>query len=117
MKFLIDAQLPRSLARRFRRGAHDAIHTLDLPRGNKTLDPSILAIAEGDDRVVVTKDNGFVNSFVSSHRPRKLFLISTGNITNDELESLVESNLVAIVKALETADFVELTRSNLIVHS
>jgi predicted nuclease of predicted toxin-antitoxin system len=34
MKFLVDAQLPRRLARLLTATGHDAIHTLDLPRGN-----------------------------------------------------------------------------------
>lgn len=38
MKFLIDAQLPRRLARRLEAAEHDAIHTLDLPAGNRTTD-------------------------------------------------------------------------------
>jgi predicted nuclease of predicted toxin-antitoxin system len=38
--------------------------------------------------VVVTKDSDFVNSFLLSRRPRKLLLVSTGNIGNAELEAL-----------------------------
>jgi len=38
MKFLIDAQLPRRLAHRLRQSGFEAIHTLDLPDGNRTSD-------------------------------------------------------------------------------
>jgi predicted nuclease of predicted toxin-antitoxin system len=38
MKFLVDAQLPRRLAHRLRDRGHDALHTLDLERGNRTPD-------------------------------------------------------------------------------
>jgi hypothetical protein len=38
MNFLVDAQLPRRLARRLQEAGHDALHTLDLPAGNRTTD-------------------------------------------------------------------------------
>lgn len=41
MKFLVDAQLPRRLAGRLREAGHEAIHTLDLPLGNRTTDTLI----------------------------------------------------------------------------
>ena len=34
MKFIVDAQLPKSLARFLSERGFDAIHTLDLPRKN-----------------------------------------------------------------------------------
>lgn len=46
MKLLFDAQLPRKLALRFREAGHDAIHTLDLPNGNRTSDAQIIAAAD-----------------------------------------------------------------------
>jgi len=45
MKFLVDAQLPRRLAVRLTKAGHDALHTLDLPNGNRTTDAEILQIA------------------------------------------------------------------------
>jgi predicted nuclease of predicted toxin-antitoxin system len=36
MKFLADAQLPRRLARWLSAQGHDAVHTLELPAGNRT---------------------------------------------------------------------------------
>jgi predicted nuclease of predicted toxin-antitoxin system len=116
MKFLVDAQLPRRLAIRLRECGQDATHTLDLPAGNRTSDGDVTDTADLEGRVVVTRDADFVNSFMVSHRPRKLLLVSTGNITNAELEALWFPNLSAIVSALEAHDFVELTRTAIIVH-
>ena len=115
MNFLIDAQLPRSLARKLREAGHDALHTLDLPAGNRTPDSEVNAIARRDDRVVITKDADFVNSFLLFGQPGKLVLVSTGNITNAELESLLLPNISAIVAALQTTSYVEVTRTALIV--
>ena len=56
MKFALDAQLPRRLARRLAAAGHDALHCLDLPLGNRTPDEDVAALAANESRVVVTKD-------------------------------------------------------------
>ena len=65
-----------------RDAGHDTIHTLDLPDANRTTDAEINELSARDLRVVITKDTDFVDSFLLFHRPYKLLLISTGNITN-----------------------------------
>ncbi len=117
MKFLVDAQLPRRLTYRIRDAGHDALHTLDLPLRNRTQDEEINELSVNDSRVVITKDADFVNSFWLSGKPRKLLLISTGNITNAELEDIFVPQISAITTAFETYDYLELTRTNLIFHS
>ena len=117
MNFLVDAQLPRRLARHLRAAGHDALHTLDLPDGNRTKDREINALSLRDQRVVVTKDEGFVTSFFLARRPHKLLLISTGNIGNAELEALFVPSIPEIVAAFAEHDFVELTRTALIIHA
>lgn len=99
MKFLVDAQLPRRLALEIRARGHDVLHTLDLPDGNKTPNSQINAISVEEERIVITKDADFVNSFYVANRPYKLLLISTGNITNTELMELFLPQLDAIAKA------------------
>lgn len=116
MKFIIDAQLPRRVANLLNQVGHDALHTLDLPRANRTPDAEVLQIAAREDRVVVSKDSDFVDSFLLDRKPKKLLLISTGNITNRDLEAVLLPNLAVIVTALEENDFVELTRAALIIH-
>jgi predicted nuclease of predicted toxin-antitoxin system len=116
MKFLVDAHLPRRLAYRLQDAGHDALHTLDLPKRNHTTDAEINAISVREERVVITKDADFVNTFLLSHQPRKLLLISTGNITNSDLEAFVVGQLPAIVSAFATCDYVELSRQALIIH-
>jgi predicted nuclease of predicted toxin-antitoxin system len=116
VKFLVDAQLPRRLARCLRLAGYDALHTLDLPKGNRTSDAEVNEIALREDRVVITKDADFVNTFLLFGQPDKLLMISTGNITNADLESLLVPSLPAIVAALQAHHYLELTRENLIVH-
>jgi len=117
MKFLIDAQLPRKLCKWLREAGHDVVHTLDLPLGNATPDSVVLSIAERDQRVVVTKDDDFVQSHLLVGRPEKLLLIATGNIGNAELETLFRNNLARIDVALQTGRFVEINRHKLAVHA
>ena len=93
------------------------MHTLDLPSGNRTPDWQINDISVIEQRIVVTKDADFVNSFLLSEVPYKWLLVSTGNISNQELEELFSKNLCAIVAALAIYDFVEITRTSLIEHT
>jgi predicted nuclease of predicted toxin-antitoxin system len=117
MKFLVDAHLPRRLARQLNDAGHDAVHTLDLPNGNRTSDVEINAISVSEQRVVITKDSDFVDSFVLRQEPWKLLLVSTGNITNRDLEQLFAANLTAITDGFASFDHIELSRTNIVFHS
>ena len=65
---------------------------------------------------MVTKDADFVSSFIVSHIPYTLLVISTGNISNADLEALLLAQLPALEVALASNDYLELTRSTLIIH-
>jgi predicted nuclease of predicted toxin-antitoxin system len=116
MRFLVDAQLPRRFCMWLSEAGYDAAHTLDLPRGNRTTDNEVLELAEREQRVVVTKDDDFVQSFLIAGRPAKLLLVSTGNIANSALENIVRGHIAEIAEAFDTAAFVELGRDALTVH-
>ena len=117
MKFLVDAQLPRRLARELAAHGHDAVHTSDLPAANRTPDQEITLLAIRENRIVVTKDNDFVTSFLLHGVPPKLLLIATGNIANDELSKLLSANLAALETAFAQYDFVELSATTITVHA
>lgn len=117
MKFIVDAQLPRRLARELAASGHDAVHTLDFPSGNRTPDGDINGVAVRESRVVVTKDHDFVTSLLLRGEPPKLLLISTGNISNDELSRLIAANLTALEAALASHTFVELNATTIIIHA
>ena len=91
--------------------------TLDFPAGNRTPDEDIVAVAVRESRVVVTKDNDFVASFLLKGLPPKLLLISTGNISNDALSKLVAANLTTIETAFAKNSFVELSVSAITIHA
>lgn len=78
MRFIVDAQLPRRLVTRFCELGHEAVHTLDMPAGNRTADLAICLRADSDEAVVVTKDVDFFISRTLFGRPRRLLVIATG---------------------------------------
>ena len=117
MNFLVDAQLPRRLAYRLRDAGHNVVHTLDLPAGNRTTDEEINELSIRELRAVISKDADFVDSFLLLQRPHKLLLVSTGNITNADLEALFVTQIPAIAATSESYDYLELTHTTLIFHS
>jgi predicted nuclease of predicted toxin-antitoxin system len=116
VKFLVDAQLPARLARLLTDAGHDSFHTSSLPKGNRTPDNELAALADAEDRVVVTKDRDFRDSHLLRRTPRRLLVVTTGNVTNTDLLALVKANLEAIVTSFDDAAFVELGPDRLIVH-
>ena len=116
MKFLVDAQLPKSLAQMLSRLGFDAVHTLELPNGNLTRDYEIAKIADDEQRVVVTKDEDFIESHLLIKKPARILIISTGNIKNAELLILVKKSISKIVDEFMKSDFIELSKDALIVH-
>ncbi|NJM38081.1 MAG: DUF5615 family PIN-like protein [Akkermansiaceae bacterium] len=116
MRFLVDAQLPRLLATRLRELGQEAQHTLDLSEGNLTADHLISEIADQSEAIVITKDADFITSHLLSGTPKRLLLVSTGNISNWKLLCLFELNIHVIISALNSAVFVEITSSGIVTH-
>lgn len=116
MKFLVDAQLPLRLARYLREAGHDVVHTRELPDQNATPDSVINQLSINQERVVITKDADFLESFLLQQRPYKLLLVTTGNIRNSELETLFLNNFTQIVELFGQHSYLELSRDTLIIH-
>jgi predicted nuclease of predicted toxin-antitoxin system len=116
VKFLVDAQLPTRLVKLLQQAEVDTIHTRDLPRQNATADVEINAISMQQERIVITKDSDFLDSFLISGQPYKLLLVTTGNITNTELLELFTKNLSQLLNLFEQHSLIEINRDNIIVH-
>ncbi len=89
MNFLVDAQLPRRLTHHLRDAGHDALHTLDLPKKNRTTDEEIYEISARERRALVTVDP----------------------------DALLVPQISVIAAAFATFDYIELTRAALIFHA
>lgn len=94
----------------------DAIRTIELPDSNASADDLITEISVNENRVVITKDNDFLESYLIKAQPKKLLLVRTGNIQNKVLLSLIDSNLNLIVEMLSRNNLVELTSTLIIEH-
>lgn len=117
MKFLVDAQLPRTLRNLLNENGHNAIHTLDLALKNATPDETIRQIAESENRIVISKDTDFLQSYIIKDIPKKLILVKTGNIRNTELLKLFEEHLNQIIELMSTQTLIEISETEIISHS
>jgi predicted nuclease of predicted toxin-antitoxin system len=117
VKFLIDAQLPRRMTTWFVNAGQEAMHTLELPVGNRTPDEQINDIAQREKCILITKDADFVDSHLLRSLPPTLLLISTGNINNAELEALLVPLIADIVREFQSHTFLELGRGGLVIRA
>jgi predicted nuclease of predicted toxin-antitoxin system len=116
MKFIIDAQLPKSLSDLLKYRGFDSIHTLDLPNKNSTSDKEITEIAINEKRIVITKDNDFLESFLLNSQPEKLIVVRTGNIPNPILLKIFDNNLELIKSMISRSNLIEITRNEIAEH-
>lgn len=116
MKVIVDAQLPFSLCVFFSNNRIDALHTFNLPLKNQTPDSVINMIAVEQNRILITKDDDFLNSFLVQRIPPKLIMVKTGNISNKKLIDLFRTNLIRISELMKTHKLIEINKSEIIVH-
>ena len=117
LKFIIDAQLPQKLSIFLNSKGYDTIHTLDLPDKNATTDKYIKEIANNENRVLITKDDDFLRSFLIEKKPLKLILIKTGNITNKALMEIFDKGLTVIISLMQEHSMIEISKEEIIVHN
>lgn len=114
MKFIVDAQLPKTLAQSLREKGFDAVHTSELPDGNDTTDTEINRLSLAEKRIVISKDGDFYDSFSAKKEPYKLLHVKTGNIKNPQLIELFNRNLELIVKILSESSVVQISQNYII---
>ena len=116
MRYLVDAQLPYLLADVLRQKGYDVVHTDDLPDKDETSDTTIRQVDAREDRVVITKDGDFLNSYLLFEQPARLLLLTTGNIKNRKLLDLFRQIIGTIDDLFTRCTFIELGNNDLIVH-
>ena len=118
MKFIVDAQLPELLKNWLNEQSHDAIHTNDMPLKEQTPDMHIIELADEEDRIVISKDSDFFKYNLITGKPRRILMVTTGNIVNKELIRLFELNFEIIATYFETGSLiVELDNESITVHA
>jgi len=116
MKFLIDANLSWKLKLTLEKMGYDVVHTDDLPNKEFTTDEEIRTFARIHNRIVITKDNDFLQSHILRNNPHYLLLISTGNISNTELSIIIESHFENIVLLFKKHKLIELTTNGIVLY-
>ena len=96
IRFIVDTQLPPSLAEYFRRRGYDAIHVINCPLGALTSDKEIIAIATEETRIIITKDSDFLDHYLLKGYPPAILLLQLGNIKNNELFSALNRHIEQI---------------------
>lgn len=94
----------------------EVLHTEKHPLGSRTPDSEIISFCDADDWILITKDSDFLDSYLIRKKPRKLLLVTTGNIRNQNLFFLFEQFLPAMLKEFSTNEWLELTNEGWIVH-
>lgn len=116
MKLIVDAQLPSKLCELLNQLGLESIHVNELPKGDETSDWEIIKFADRENLIVVTKDFDFYHSHMTLGKPKKLFIITTGNLKNRQLFNLFKNNALIIQNALNRSSFVELSNEGLTEH-
>jgi predicted nuclease of predicted toxin-antitoxin system len=105
MRFLVDNQLPPSLARWLRDRGHDAEHVFE--SGLHLLDDRALwARALDDARIVVSKDEDFLYLSSQPHDAGRFLWVRLGNCRNDDLLAAFSTSFDTIVAAFDSGQTV-----------
>ncbi|MCU0471566.1 MAG: DUF5615 family PIN-like protein [Arcicella sp.] len=92
-RFFIDTQTPPKLAKYLKNKGYDSIHAMNYKEnGHLMKDKEIIAIAISEDRIIITKDSDFLDNFYLNGSPPKIIHLRIGNVTNNELLELFETN-------------------------
>ena len=96
LRFIVDTQLPPSLAEFFKRRGFDAIHVVNCSQGALTSDKEIINIATEEKRIIITKDSDFMDYYSLKGYPPAVLLLQLGNIKNNELFFILDNHLEQI---------------------
>jgi predicted nuclease of predicted toxin-antitoxin system len=115
LRFLIDTQLPPSLAYFLKKLGYDAVHTIDFPKGTLLDDKEIRTIAIQQERIVVTKDNDFFDYYFLKGKPKTLIL-EIGNIKNKDLFHLIQTHHHQLKRFFKKSGLVILKKDKIVAY-
>jgi predicted nuclease of predicted toxin-antitoxin system len=101
VKFIVDNQLPWSLARWLSGKGHDAVHVLDRDQG-QVADHALWENAIAEERIMVSKDSDF---FLFAMRPDdrgRLLWLRVGNCRRNTLFATLENVWPAVEEAFKS---------------
>lgn len=107
MEFLLDANLPPSLADDLI--GHQVVHVISFPLGTSTRDSEINDYCHQNNCILITKDSDFYDSFILLKKPPKLILVKLGNQKIRELRSYFRKNRELIESLISKHSLIILT--------
>lgn len=110
--FIVDTQLPPLLCEFFVHRNYNAVHTTNYEMGHLLTDSQIREIAIKENRIIVTKDDDFIDYFLIKGAPPKVLLIETGNISNKDLLVLLSTYFEEIIIAFEGLSDLVIVQNN-----
>jgi predicted nuclease of predicted toxin-antitoxin system len=113
-EFLIDTQLPPKLASFLSDKGYNSKHTTDYKEGHVMQDYRIIEIAINEKRIIITKDNDFMDYYILHGYPPKILLIQLGNISNIDLFTIIENNLNKIISLFKRNKLVIVNKKQVI---
>ena len=115
LRFLVDTQLPPSLAVYLSIKEYNSIHTTHFQDGHLLADHEISMIAKTENRIIITKDSDFFERYVISGSPPNVLLLQLGNIRNVDLLAFFDRELEKVVTLFqEGSSLVILNRQKII---
>ncbi len=99
MRFIIDNQLPPSLAARLRDLGHDAVHVVDLGL-DEACDRAIWQVASSQGGVVVSKDEDFLSLSIANPDGPAFVWVRMGNCRASALHAAFDARIGDIVREL-----------------
>ena len=107
MKFIVDAQLPPSLATALREAGYDAVAVREIGL-REAKDAAIWNYALQNNGVILTKDEGFAERCMACDRAPVVIWLRIGNATNPELLSWFMPRWPSMLARLKAGDrFIE----------
>lgn len=103
MKFIIDAQLPPSLAEALRRAGCDAVAAREIGL-REAKDAAIWEYALQNDAAIFTKDEDFAERSLRSQHPPVVIWLRIGNATNPVLLDWLMPILPAVLARIDAGD-------------
>jgi len=112
--FIVDTQLPPSLAVYLTVKGFDSVHTTFYTDGHLLQDNEIIDKAINENRIIITKDSDFLDNYILRGSPPKVIIIQLGKISNKELFSYFDKNLNKTISLLKTNNLVIMSKTNII---
>ncbi|MEM1327420.1 MAG: DUF5615 family PIN-like protein [Bacteroidota bacterium] len=117
MKIICDVHVARKVVKYLIQKGVDSVRINDILQGSSTDDQDIVAYADQERYVVMSKDQDFKNTHLIKHQPKQLLKINLGNISTKKLIQILEENFDRIQSAFNyPVCLVEIDNGSIVIY-